>query len=149
MDGFVKHIILRDGLTEKTIKNKEEIFDCKRDDENIKYELRKIDDFTLEYRFYTVKNPVYISGYAFWIDCINKNVEISIYSKGKETYEYYTRKSLLDGKLFIEIMADIPTEKRKNLKVIIKSTDKKKIKVLEVYSRIAIYHNRYMIIENN
>ena len=69
-----------------------------------------------------------ISEYAFWVDCINQNVEISIYSKGKEMYEYYTRKTLLDSKLFIEIMADIPTEKRKNLKVVIKSTDNKKNK---------------------
>lgn len=111
--------------------------------------MSKIDDCTLEYRFYATKNPVDISGYAFLVECTNKNVEISIYSKGKTIYDYYTRKSLLDSKLFIEVVADIPTEKRKNLKVVIKSNDNKKIKVLEVYRRMAIYHNRYMFIENN
>lgn len=149
MEGFTKNIILRDNMTEKSIEDKKEIFDCKNDDGNVKYELKKIDDFTLEYRFYITKNPIDISGYAFWVDRTDRNVEISIYSKGKEMYEYYTRRSLLDSKLFIEIVADIPTEKRKNLKVVIKSTDNKKINVLEVYRRIAIYHNRYMFIANN
>jgi len=42
MDGFVKHIILRDNITEETINNKKEIFDCKNNDVNIKYkELEK------------------------------------------------------------------------------------------------------------
>ena len=41
MDVFVKNIILSNGLTEKAINDKKELFDCKKDDENIKYELKK------------------------------------------------------------------------------------------------------------
>lgn len=149
MKGFTKRVILSGNLTEEIIEEKEELFDCKNDDGNVKYEMKKIDDFTLEYRFYTIKNKIYVSGYAFWVDRSDQNVEISIYSKGKEVYECYYRKTLLDGKLFIEVLADIPTENIKNLKVVIESTDRKKLKVLEVYRRVAFYHNRYMFIENN
>lgn len=139
MDGFVKKIILRDNLTEEIINNKKEIFDCKNDDGNVKYEVKKLNNSTLEYRFCTTKNQIDISGYAFWVDYTNQSVEISIYNNGKEVCEYYTRKTLLDGKLFIEVLADVPTKNRKDLKVVLKRNDNKTLKVLEVYRRLAIF----------
>ena len=148
MKGFVQHIILNNGNTEQSLENKKELFDSREDDGNVKYEMKRIDNTTLEYKFYATKNQIDISGYAFWVDCEDNNADISIYINGREVVEYYTRKTLLDGKLFIEIFADVPTKSRKELKVVIKKTNKQKLEVLEVYRRLAVFHNRYMFLEN-
>jgi len=148
MNGFVRHITLNNGLTREIIERKKQEFFIITDDGNIKYESKRINDYTIEYKFYATRSQIDISGYAFQMTTKNKNIDIKILYNDEYLTEYFTRKSLLDNKLLIEVVVDIPTRCRKEFKITIKSSDKKKINVNKVYRRTSIEHNRYTVINN-
>ncbi len=109
---------------------------------------RRINDYTIEYEFFATKSQIDISGYSFKMTSRNKDVEIKVLYNGEISREYFSRKTLLDGKMFIEVVMGMPTRCKREFKIIIVKKDGKKINVKRVFRRISMEYNRYMIVSN-
>lgn len=118
MRGFVRHLILRENFKEKNLEYAKEKLCIITDDGNIKYEVKRINDYNLVYEFYATKSQIDISGYAFKMTSKDRNVEIKISYNDEDLFEYFERKSFFNDKLFIEVLVDMPTRCRKEFKIL-------------------------------